>query len=168
MKYMLTLMLALGCLLPASARPEGKNSPSREDWLNAGKSALSTLVGSVAPEAESAANPADSAAKASPAVAAVALPGVGQAMLPAIRATVDELIDEYKERYKEEGRAYAREVGNIVVARVVHDPEINATITSLRTLCWCVVGYLTVVTFIMLGCLARITRLVRGAQTPRR
>ncbi len=135
------VLLALALLLPCSAG-------QREDallngLLGLGARALETQVAKPAP--------AEDAASA-PGTPPAALP-FGQALTASLKPALDGLIDEYKEQYKEEGRAYARELGDMVVTRVVQDPEINATITSLRTLCWVVIGYLTLVTLIMLGCL---------------
>ena len=69
-----------------------------------------------------------------------------------LKGTFDVLLDEYKEQYKDEGRAYARELGDIIVERVREDPKIRSSIYSLQMLCWGVIGYLTLVTIIMLSC----------------
>ena len=92
-----------------------------------------------------------------PAKAAPAMP-LTLSFSSQLKQMLDGLLAEYKEEYKAEGRAYAQELGDIVVERVVRDPEIESTITSLRTLCWFVVGYLTLVTLIMLGCLVYLRR----------
>ncbi len=154
MKNVLTWMLALALMLPLGAG-------EREDALlkglfGLGARALETQVEKTAPAAEATAAPS---AAASPAArpAQQTLP-FGQALTASLKPALDGLIDEYKEQYKEEGRAYARELGDMVVERVVQDPDINSTITSLRILCWFVVGYLTLVTLIMLGCLVCLKR----------
>ncbi len=166
MKYVLAFLLAFELMLPSSAG-------EREDALlnglfGLGARALGAQAEETAPAAASSAPPAGRGSVATPAP-------FGQALTASLKPALDGLITEYKEQYKEEGRAYAREVGDIVVERVVRDPEINSTITSLRTLCWFVVGYLTLVTLIMLGCLvylknanarllAEVRRLARSAQ----
>ncbi len=75
-----------------------------------------------------------------------------------LKGTFDVLLDEYKEQYKDEGRAYARELGDIIVERVREDPKIRSSIYSLQMLCWGVIGYLTLVTIIMLSCLLHLKR----------
>ncbi len=158
MKYVLTMMLALALLLPCQAG-------QREDAL------LQGLFGLGARALETQAVP-QAAEPTAPAAQGQGM-SFGQMLTSSLKPALDGLIDEYKEQYKAEGRAYAREVGDIVVTRVVQDPEINATITSLRTLCWVVIGYLTLVTLIMLGCLvylknanarllAEVKRMARG------
>ncbi len=144
MKYMLMLMLVLGLALPGAAG-------QREESLLRGLFGL----GAQALEAQSstAASAHEASAPQNAAPAAASSPSMTQMFIAPIRQSVDGLINEYKEEYKEEGRAYARELGEIVVERVRKDPEITSTITSIRMLCWFVVGYLTLVTLIMLACL---------------
>lgn len=79
-------------------------------------------------------------------------------MAHTLKGTFDVLLDEYKEQYKQEGREYARELGDIIVERVHEDPQIRSSIYSLQMLCWGVIGYLTLVTIIMLGCLLHLKR----------
>ena len=139
--------------------------------------------GTVQAEAESAAQPAESAAMAGEQDDVEGAPrtwrdrgrdmlgnlvtgtvgGLGQRPLSevlagAVKSAVDVLIDEYKEQYKEEGRAYAREVGDKIVGRVLQDPQIAAAIYSLHVLCWGVIIYLTIVTLVVVCCLLHIRR----------
>ncbi len=135
----------------AASAPEPAASSSGDAWREKGKRALGAL-GTLVDVAVEAAGPPASGGKDAGAPAAASA-SMGAALVGSFKPALDELIAEYKEQYKAEGRAYAREVGDIVVQRVVQDPEINATITSLRTLCWVVIAYLTLVTLIMLACL---------------
>lgn len=66
-----------------------------------------------------------------------------------VKKAVDTLIHEYKEQYKQEGREYAKEVGDKIVGRVLSDPKIERSIFSLQALCWGIVVYLTLVTLAM-------------------
>lgn len=77
----------------------------------------------------------------------------------ALKDSVDILLQEYKEEYKEEGRAYARELGDIIVTRVQEDPKIQSSIHSIQVLCWAVIAYLTLVTIVMLICLLHLKRI---------
>ncbi len=173
MKHVLMmLVLALGLVLPGQAG-------EREGELIGNLLGLGVRALQAAGQAEAqpaTAQPAASAAPAQPR-AQVASPNAFAHMLTSnIKTALDGLIEQYKEEYKEEGRQYAGELGDLLVTRVVQDPEINHTITSLRTLCWAVVAYLTLVTLIMLGCLvylkranaqllAEVRRLVREKQS---
>lgn len=75
-----------------------------------------------------------------------------------VKQALDILLQEYKEQYKEEGRLYAREIGDRLVQRLREDPKIKASLTSLQALCWGVVAYLTVVTLVMVVALLRMKR----------
>lgn len=75
-----------------------------------------------------------------------------------LKAALDVIIDEYKEQYKDEGRRYAKELGDKLVERVREDPEIRDSITALQALCWSVIAYLSLVTLIVFFSLIAITR----------
>ena len=78
--------------------------------------------------------------------------GLGEQMALMARTAVEPLIDSYKQ----EGREYAREVGDIITQRILEAKKINETIDSVRILCWVVILYLTLVTFIMIFTLLRL------------
>ncbi len=151
MKYVFTLMLALALVLPGGAG-------EREKALLGGLLDFGSRV--LEAPTEEAAAAADVPAQPAPAARPAAAPSspMAQMLVGSLKPALDDLINEYKDEYMEQGRVYAQELGDMVVTRVVQDPEINSTITSLRTLCWFVVGYLTLVTFIMLGCLIYLKR----------
>ncbi len=83
---------------------------------------------------------------------------LGRWLAHALKQALDVLLDEYKDQYKAEGRAYAQELGDKMLERVREDPKISSSITSLQILCWCVIGYLTLVTLIMLFSLLYLKR----------
>ncbi len=138
MKYLLMLKMALGLVLPGNAAE--KEDSLLGELLGFGARLLDTQL-----EAPAAPQGAVQQAGAS---------AERQSFGVSFKQTLDALL----EGYKEDGRAYAREVGDIVVERVVRDPEISSTITSLRALCWWVIAYLTLVTIIMLSCLVYLKR----------
>ena len=74
-----------------------------------------------------------------------------------MKDAMDVIIDEYKDQYKEEGRLYAKELGDKLVERVREDPKIRDSITALQALCWSVIAYLSLVTLIVFFSLIRIT-----------
>ena len=69
-----------------------------------------------------------------------------------LRGATDSLL----EAYKEEGREYAREVGDVITQRMLENEKVNSTLDSVRYLCWGVVAYLTVVSLLMLLLLLRL------------
>ncbi len=150
MKYVLTLMLLLALVLPGSAGEREKALLG--GLLDMGVRALGNPAQEAAPaeDAPPTAPPSRTASSSSSPMA--------QMIVGSLKPALDGLITEYKDEYMEQGRAYANELGHLVVTRVVQDPEINSTITSLRTLCWFVVAYLTLVTLVMLGCLLYLRR----------
>lgn len=81
-----------------------------------------------------------------------------QLLAETVKKATDTLIHEYKEQYKQEGREYAREVGDMIVGRVLSDPRIENSIYSLQALCWGIVVYLTLVTLIMVFGLLHLKR----------
>ena len=75
-----------------------------------------------------------------------------------LKATLDVVINEYKEQYKKEGREYARELGDRMVERVKADPKISGTLTAIEALCWGIVGYLSFVTLFVFFALFMVLR----------
>lgn len=71
--------------------------------------------------------------------------GVGASLKQAL----DVLVEEYKEQYKEEGRAYVREAGDLLAQQVLRNEEVAETLTSVKCLCWVVMIYLTLVTILI-------------------
>lgn len=76
----------------------------------------------------------------------------GEQMVLTLRGATDSLLDAYKE----EGREYAREVGDIITTRIMEDKKINDTLDSMRIFCWAVIIYLTVISLIVLYMLLRL------------
>lgn len=76
----------------------------------------------------------------------------GDKIVLTLRSATDSLL----ESYKEEGREYAREVGDTITQRMLENEKVNSTLDSVRYLCWGVVAYLTVVTLLMLLLLLRL------------
>ena len=83
---------------------------------------------------------------------------MSQWLSSSMKQALDILLEEYKEQYKEEGRLYAREIGDKLVYRLREDPKIRTSLLSLQALCWGVVVYLTIVTLVMLVALLRMKR----------
>lgn len=73
-----------------------------------------------------------------------------------VTAQFTAVFDDLKDAYKQEGREYAQELGDVVVERIVQDQKINSALTSVRNLCYAVIAYLTLVTVLILFFFARI------------
>lgn len=89
----------------------------------------------------------------------ISMSSTGKLLGQGIKEAMDVVANEYKEQYKEEGRRYARELGDKIVERVQEDPNIKSSLLSVKTLCWSVIAYLTVVTLVMIFSLLHIKRL---------
>lgn len=76
----------------------------------------------------------------------------GDSMTRMARVASAPLIDTFKE----EGRAYAREVGDIITERILDSRKISDTLDSMRIFCWAVILYLTVVTLVVIYMLLRL------------
>lgn len=68
--------------------------------------------------------------------------------------------NELKEAYKEEGRAYARELGDTMMERAMANKKVDRTLDSVRALCWGVVAYITVVSLLLFSMMLRIQALL--------
>lgn len=73
-----------------------------------------------------------------------------------LRETGELVLREYLEQYKAEGRAYTRELANIITERIVNHDKVASTLRSIRMLCWGVVIYLSVITLLIFFMLWRM------------
>ena len=73
-----------------------------------------------------------------------------------IRETGEVVLREYLEEYKAEGRAYTRELANIITERIINHEKVASTLHSIRMLCWGVVIYLSVITLLIFYMLWRM------------
>ena len=72
-----------------------------------------------------------------------------------LRETGELVLREYLEQYKAEGRAYTRELANIITERIVNHDKVASTLRSRRRL-WGVVIYLSVITLLIFFMLWRM------------
>lgn len=89
----------------------------------------------------------------------------------ALPSPVDALKQELnalKESYKEEGRAYARELGDTMMERAMANKKVDQTLDSVRALCWGVVAYITVVSLLLFAMMLRIQALLKQAEKRQR
>lgn len=73
-------------------------------------------------------------------------------------------LNELKESYKQEGKEYAKELGDVVAQRLVQDKKINAALTSVQHLCYAVIAYLTGVTVLIIFLFCRIRSMLLQKQ----
>ncbi len=141
MRHFLFIFTLLACILPVQAGIDFEKILG--ELLNV--------------ETPAAAAPASGSPAATP-------PGLGDSLVLTLRSATDNLL----EAYKEEGREYAREVGDVITQRMLENEKVNDTLNSVRYLCWGVVGYLTIVTLIIIVLLLRLrvlyARLTAGLQ----
>lgn len=75
-------------------------------------------------------------------------------------AAIQEELVGIKEGYKEEGRAYARELGDIMMERAMANKKVDNAVDSVRALCWGVVLYITLISILLFGMMLRINALL--------
>lgn len=132
MKKITLLLIALICLLPCA---QAKND--LEQLLSGFLQVVSE------PQPAPASTPAPTQKKE---------PSFGEKMELSLRSATEPLL----EAYKDEGREYAKEVGDIIAHRILEEKKINDTLDSMRLFCWVVIIYLTIVTLIVLYMLLRL------------
>lgn len=74
---------------------------------------------------------------------------------------VQQQFNDIKDSYKEEGRAYARELGDIMMDKAMANKKVNRTLDSVRALCWGVVVYITLISILLFGMMLRISGLLK-------
>lgn len=75
-----------------------------------------------------------------------------------LRETTELTLRDYLNRYKDEGKEYARELANIITERIVNHEKIASVLDSVRMLCWGVVIYLTIISILIFAMLWRMKR----------
>ena len=73
-----------------------------------------------------------------------------------LKETTELTLRDYLNRYKDEGKEYARELANIIMERIVNHEKISGVLDSVRMLCWGVVIYLTIISILIFAMLWRM------------
>ncbi len=73
-----------------------------------------------------------------------------------LKETTELTLRDYLNRYKDEGKEYARELANIITERIVNHEKIASVLDSVRMLCWGVVIYLTIISILIFAMLWRM------------
>ena len=154
---LLYLLIAAGFCMPmhAQAAPDAPKDkrPILSELMDMGKNAVQKKLDerrqkkaakaneqATADDDEYAYNPPAAQSAVSPAPSTVSL----------VTQLVDEVlggkITEVKEHYKEEGKMYARQLGDVIAQRILADKKVQAAVQMLKILAWVIVGYLTLVT----------------------
>lgn len=136
MKHITCLLLALLVLSAAMVQGSEKNE-NRRSWREVGKNLVSAVT---RPKGDAIPSEEDSAVRFS------------------LREGFTNTLHDYKEQLKEEGRAYARQLGDALTERIREDPKISSTLTTVKTLCWVVMAYLTLVTVFIVITMRRVKR----------
>lgn len=82
-----------------------------------------------------------------PSMAALLTPGGITGVI--IREIVKESLDAVKERYKEEGRLYARQIGDALAERIIQNGKVKSTLNTLKMMGFAIAAYLTLVTALL-------------------
>ncbi len=82
----------------------------------------------------------------------------GNSFSQALKIAAEQTIDSVKQRYKEEGRAYARELSDVMVERLMHNAHIRSVISTVQLVGAMVAAYLVLVTIILLVSIARLRK----------
>lgn len=73
-----------------------------------------------------------------------------------LKETTELTLRDYLNRYKDEGREYARELANIITEKIVNHEKVASVLDSVRMLCWGVVIYLTIISILIFAMLWRM------------
>lgn len=73
-----------------------------------------------------------------------------------LKETTELTLRDYLNRYKNEGKEYARELANIITERIVNHEKIANVLDSVRMLCWGVVIYLSIISILIFTMLWRM------------
>lgn len=67
-----------------------------------------------------------------------------------VKATLKETLNEVKEHYKEEGKVYARQLGDNLVEPIMNHHKVQSTLLMVKTIAWILGIYLTLVTLLLM------------------
>ena len=73
-----------------------------------------------------------------------------------LKETTELTLRDYLNRYKDEGREYARELANVITEKIVNHEKVATVLDSVRMLCWGVVIYLTIISILIFAMLWRM------------
>lgn len=139
MKRILIILLAVVMCLPVRADSDGKQVLG-----NLFRAGMQAVQNTLKHEQEDKEEPGEAKGSSSEAFS---------------RVLIDSLEKSFtgiKERYKKEGRSYARELGDIVAERIVRSSRVQSVLFTLRMICWAVIAYLILVTILLLVSLQRL------------
>ncbi len=139
-RILLILCMALLCM-PVRADADGKRILN--DLFRAGVQVVQTTL------QQEQKSPATSDANAAPVDPSDVLSRV-------LIDSLEKSVSGFKEQYKEEGRAYTRELGDMLVERIVRSPRVQSAITILQVFCWAIIAYLVLVSLLLLVSMQRL------------
>ena len=142
-RILLVLCMALLCL-PVRADSDGKRILN--NLFRAGVQAVQTTLQQGREDSDA------SDANAAPAAPADPAGALSRVLIDSLEKSVRGI----KEQYKEEGRAYARELGDMLAERIVRSPRVQSAITTLQAFCWVIIAYLVLVTLLLLVGMQRL------------
>lgn len=165
MKSVLCLMLlAVGLCAPAVARSgkDGDKHPVLHSLVDMGTEFVQDKLEKrrQRKNEEAAAKAADASAEGGAVASKVGapLPPTSKLIYQVVDEVLGNKISEALDHYKEEGRNYARQLGDVVAQRILADKKVQSSIELLKILVGVIVAYLTLVTLALLKGLRSIKK----------
>lgn len=151
---LMILLLAMGfCMAaPLSANESVEHQLLRGLVIKGAQAVQNKMEQQKQKETDAAGNPAAAKVTLSP-LSLLSTAGLVQA----VREVVGESLNAVKEQYKEEGRIYARQLGDSLAERIVQNHKVQSTLLMVKTLAWVVIIYLTLVSLLMLIVLHKLS-----------
>ena len=105
-------------------------------------------------QTQDAANDTAPGANVSRGVADILKPG-GLARI--VREVLHDTLNALKEEYKEEGKVYVRELGDLLAARIMQNEKVQSSLFMVKMIGWFVVIYITLVTLMLVYTLRKLS-----------
>lgn len=154
-KFFSTLPVALFCVLTFLPMVTQAEESAGKQFLRGLVRKGAQAVQSKLSEQEPAREPAEQEDAPPPAKPGAALLPAG-GLTRAVREVVVESLDAVKEQYMEEGRVYARHLGDKLAERIVQNPKVQSALFMVKALAWVVLLYLTAITLLLLLSLRKL------------
>lgn len=148
------VMLCVGVCMPMVAQAESDAGKQiLQKVVDAGAKALQNKRDKKEPKVDNPEQSADSKGLDMETLIKLLTPG---GIADIVREVVTETMKGIVEQYKEEGRAYARQLGDVLTERMMQNPKIQSTFFMIKALVWAVLLYLTVISLLLVYMLHKL------------
>lgn len=152
---LLMVMLCVGVCMPMVAQAESDAGKQiLQKVVDAGAKALQNKRDKKEPKVDNPEQSADSKGLDLATITKSLLTPGGIADI--VRKAVIEAMKGIVEQYKEEGREYARQLGDVLTERMMQNPKIQSTFFMIKALVWAVLLYLTVISLLLVYMLHKL------------